>query len=128
MEKSLKKVDLALKVGSSSQSYNFTPDALSFEFIFGIDPAGITPFERYLADLQEGEQTTFRVDGAALHSFFGNQVSPLRQIVGLHLVPPELYFQVQLIGCRDTEPREVVQAMARTGGHGCGGGCDCGCS
>ena len=128
LNKSLKKLYLLLRVGSSEQEYNYTPEPVPFDFIYGIGHQGITPFEKLLTSLNEGESTSFALQRAELQQFFGKQAHQLRQVTGMHLVPEQLYFEVQLTECLEPEPREMVQAMAKTIAHGCGGGCDCGCS
>jgi hypothetical protein len=99
------------------------------EFIFGIGRDGLSRFEADLQHKDVGETISCSINGSTCHEYFGH----LYPLVCGRLVLPDgpgavdLEFSVSEVSRPDN--REIVEAMARSIGHGCGGGsCDCGCS
>lgn len=89
------------------------------EFVFGVGPFGLTPFETLLADKTEGD--TIVMDGALLgRAPFCDSGSCLSFN---NIADQRVQVQVQSVGTATN--REVVKALAQ--GSGCGSGCDCGC-
>ena len=130
-DKTVKKISLAVQAGDSPGTYNYTKEPAALEFIYGIESAGLTPFELAIDSLAPGESTTLTVGGNELESFFGSLFIPLCKAIGLKLFPVSLTVEVEVTDCGEATPREIVAAMAQSVGHGggCGGGdCGCGCS
>jgi hypothetical protein len=124
----LKKVGLAVLAGSESGKYSLTPSPVSFEFLYGIGGDGLTPFEAALGAKQQGDTLTLTVAADDAAQFFGHFLPPLRQSLGLHLLPATICLHLRVTAVTDAENREVVQALAKVAGHGgCGGSCGCGC-
>ncbi len=124
----LKKVKLAVLAGSEPGKHSFTPSAVIFEFLFGIGPEGLEPFEVAFSDKSPGERVVLTVAAGEAPAFFGRFLGPIRQLLGLHLFPLTLFLDMTVMAVVDADNREVVQALARSAGHGgCGGSCDCGC-
>lgn len=123
-----KKIGLTIQAGSGPGKYNLTPSPMAFEFLYGIGSDGLTPFEVMLGGKAEGDTLTLAVSADDAPQFFGHFLLPLRQGLGLHLLPAEIRLDLKVTAVSDAENREVVQALARAAGHGgCGGSCGCGC-
>ncbi len=116
----LKKVTLSVTAESADS------DPVSLTFIFGIASNGLCPFELALQDKGEGERLSFTVTDSEVHDFFGHLFLPLRQALGLQIMPKTLSLNVAITAVKDADSREVVQSMAKAG-SGCGGSCGCGC-
>ena len=130
-DKIVKKISLAVQAGDSPGCYNYTKEPAALEFIFGIESAGLTPFELAIDSLAPGESTTLTVAGNELESFFSGLFIPFCKAAGIRLLPASLTVEVEVIDCCKATPREIVAAMAQSVGHGggCSGGdCGCGCS
>jgi hypothetical protein len=124
----LKKVGLAILAGHTPGQFNLTPSPMALEFLYGIGSDGLTPFEVTLGGKAEGDTLTVKVSADDAPQFFGHFFPPLRQALGLHLLPAEICLDLKVTAVTDAENREVVQALARAAGHGgCGGSCGCGC-
>jgi len=125
----LKKVRLAILAGSEPGKHSLTATPVNFEFIYGIGAEGLEPFEVVLGDKWVGEHVVLTVTADEGPLFFGRFLGSIRQVLGLHLLPPTLFLSMTVMAVVDPDNREVVQALARSTGHGgCGGSCDCGCS
>lgn len=118
----LKKITLKLEAGTSAQNMDLKLDNPDFAFIFGIGPAGITPFEYELADKTEGQEILIELKKKNMAMFFE------------HLRPPTihtgndvktLFLKVNIQTITAADQREVVKALADATAHG--HGCDCGC-
>ncbi len=112
----LMKVSLNIQIGDASTD----DDTLSpFEFIYGVCPSGITPFEKALFGKVIGDQILFDVDPTDYCETIGHLELPLREQTGI-VAPVSL--RVTIAGIVRAQDREVVKAMAN------GGNCsDCGC-
>ncbi|MCP4338217.1 MAG: hypothetical protein GY799_04870 [Desulfobulbaceae bacterium] len=127
--KVLKKVTLSLSAanaGGESGKANLTSAPVNFEFIYGLASDGLCPFESALQDKRAGESLTLTVPTAETHEFFGHLLLPLRQALGLQIMPQTIALKVEITTVIDAGNREVVQALAKSG-SGCGGSCGCGC-
>lgn len=127
--KVLKKVTLSLIAGSAGSEPgkgNLTGSPVIFEFIYGLASDGLCPFESALHDKRAGESLTLTVSTAEAHEFFGHLYSPLRQALGLQIMPQTMVLTVEVTAVSDADNREVVQSMAKVS-SGCGGSCGCGC-
>ncbi len=124
----LKNVKLAILAGIEPEGYSLTASPAIFEFIYGIGTEGLEPFEVVLSDKCAGDNVVLTLTADEAPQFFGRFLRPIRQLLGLHLLPPILFLQMTVTVVADADNREVVQALAKSTGHGgCGGSCDCGC-
>lgn len=98
-----------------------TPRARPFEFIYGVGPAGITPFEKALFGKGIGDRLQFDLALADACASMGHLEQPLREQTGI-AAPVSL--RVTITGIARAADREVVKAMAA--GGSCGD-CGCGC-
>lgn len=127
-DKVMKKISLSLLAGNTAETYSLTPSAVFLGFIFGAGSAGLTPLEVSLNDMGLGESKAIRLSSKEIEQFFGRLFISFRQAVGLHIFPETLFLRIELKSCTEAEPREIVQAMAKSLDHGgCGGSCGCGC-
>lgn len=116
----LKKIRLLLEAGSSADCMDFTREPVPFEFIFGIGPGGMTPFEYVLAEKREGESFSLWVDREEAADFFEHISLPS---LG---VPPEakrFYLRGKVAEVTPADQRELIAAMAEIAGcgdHCCG--------
>jgi len=94
---------------------------VSFEFIFGVGPEGITPFEKALFGKRIGETLRLDLAPAEFYSTIGHLEVPLREQTGI-TEPAQI--QITIVDIVRAQDREVVKAMAS--GGSCGD-CGCGC-
>ena len=118
----LKKVSLALYT-----SENIDEPAI-LEFIYGIASTGLCPFESELYDKAEGESLNLTIPASEGHEFFGHLFLPLRQALGLQIMPVNKVLKDEVTAIVDADNREVVQSLAKAlAGCGHDGSCGCGC-
>jgi len=124
----LKKITLSLLAGSTPDTMNLAQSPVTMEFIYGVGSSGLCPFETVLHDKQQGENLTLSVSADEAGEYFGHLLLPLRQALGLQLMPATMHLRIEVSGVRDADDREVVQSLAKALAHGgCGGSCGCGC-
>lgn len=124
----MKKVSLLLKVAGEPGLERLTDCPVSFEFIYGVASDGICQFESIISGKQEGDTLHVPVTKADACNFFGHILSPLRQALGLHIMPETCTLAIEIAAVMDATDREVAQAVAKGLSHGsCGGSCGCGC-
>lgn len=112
----LMKVSLTIQTGDT-----VTDDepGIPFEFIYGVGPAGITPFEKALFGKGFGDRIEFDIAPSDYCETVGHLQLPLRDQAGIR-APVSL--RVTITGVVRAQDREVIKAMAA------GGSCsDCGC-
>jgi hypothetical protein len=119
----LKKIALSIQAGTSQDTTDLIPKHPQFEFIFGLGPEGMTPFEYELADRTEGESTLLHLQKKDFCGFFEHINPPLMDLFDGR---DDVYLKVNIEAVRTAENREVVKAMADIATLG-GAGCDCGC-
>ena len=119
----LKKITLTFQAGASSGNMDLTPKHPEIEFIFGLAPDGMTPFEYRLVEKTEGEEVLLHLKKDACKEFFAH-LFPL--LGDLFKERDELYLKAKIAAVADAGNREIVRAMADLAAHG-GTGCDCGC-
>lgn len=125
----MKKVTLSLipgSAGSASGKGGLTGSPAIFEFIYGLASGGLCPFESALSDKRAGESLSLNVSNAEAEEFFGHLFFPLRQALGLQLMPQAITLKVEVKAVVEADNREVVQSLAKAT-SGCGGSCGCGC-
>ena len=112
----LMKVTLNVKTTGPSPAGS---GGLPFEFIYGVGPSGIVPFEKALFGKGIGDQIQIDLSPNAFCETVGHLELPLREQTGI-TAPTAL--QVTVIEVVKAQDREVIKAMAN------GGSCsDCGC-
>ena len=122
----LKKISLRLEAGTSPQNMDLDLENPEFEFIFGIGPGGMSPFEYELVDKIEGQEVLLQIKTEMSPVFFEHLDLPINS---LFKERNELFLKVKIQKIFSPDHREVVKAMAdmTSHGHGCGCGCGCGC-
>ena len=124
MEKveNLKKITLKLEAGTSPQNMDLSLDKSDFEFIFGIGPSGISPFEYELVDKTEGQEVLIEIKKEDISNFFEHLHPP---IIPLNEDIEGFFLKIIIQKIAAVDHREVVKALADVTAHG--HGCDCGC-
>jgi hypothetical protein len=123
--KPMKKLCLSIVAGAETGSSSFTPDPVTFSFIYGIGTGGMTPFEFALQDRRVGEKLRLEVKQEEAQRFFGRYLGSIAQALGLVLFPHLVHLEITLLEVTTAENAEIVQALAAS--VGCGGSCGCGC-
>ena len=118
----LKKINLKLQAGTSPQDMDLSPDNPEFEFVFGIGPAGISPFEYELVDKTEGQEVLVELKKENLAQFFEHLHPPSIQPAS---ETQSIFLKISIRKITSVDDREVVKALADATAHG--PGCDCGC-
>jgi hypothetical protein len=124
----LKRVTLSVKHLPSEGGDGWAQRA-QLQFFYGIAADGLTPFEMTLSDKRVGDRLRCDLFPAQVEEYFGHLHPALRRAMVGNLIGPPFSLEVEVLAVEDPDDRDLVQAMAKTLGHGCGGGsCDCGCS
>lgn len=124
----LKKISLELKAGTSERIMDLVPKHPAFEFIFGLAPEGMTPFEYELLGRKEGEEITISLRKEDYETFFEHLRPPIMDIFDGR---EEVFLTAKIGSISTPENREVIKAMAEMADYRegeCGCGCGCGCS
>jgi hypothetical protein len=119
----LKKITLAIEAGTSRDTMDIVPRYPEIEFIFGIGPEGMTPFEFELVDKSEGENVWIHSQKDTFGKFFEHLNPLLMELIGGR---DEVYLKVSIVSVAAADSREIVKAMAEMAAHR-EGGCSCGC-
>jgi hypothetical protein len=123
----LKKISLSVEAGSTPQDMNLTPRPIACEFIFGIGPSGMSPFEYRLAGKKAGDSLLLPLAKHESQRFFEHIVVPIEHLFENR---DAVYLKLTVVGAAAADSREIVKAMAEAAQlseSGCGGGCGCGC-
>ena len=118
----LKKVTLHLQAGTTADDMNLSLPASEFEFIFGIGPGGMSPFEYRLANKAAGEEVSMLLEKETTHQMFEHLHLPVMSLFRKHDL---LYLKIKIFKIEQPDSREVVKALADLASHD--HGCDCGC-
>ena len=118
----LKKVTLLIEAGTTADHMNMTSAASEFEFIFGIAPGGMCPFEYQLVNKAVGEEIGIQVEKETLYSLFEHLQPPIMNLFEKH---DTLHLKIKILNVEQPEDTEIIKAMAETASHH--HGCDCGC-
>jgi hypothetical protein len=97
-------------------------------FIYGISKNGLCPFEVRLHQKGVGDSLQITVSKNNAQELFGHLYPLLCSQLKWPDSEEDLQLQVSVSAIETVEDREIVQALAKNVGHGCGGTCDCGCS
>lgn len=120
----LKKIQLLLEAGKTAEIMDLTPKAMEFEFIFGIGPAGMCPFEYELVNKKEGDSVLLLLKKEAIHSFLGHLRLP---VLGLLEENNSFKLKATIAKIEQPDSKEVVKALADSTSHAGDCGCGCGC-
>ena len=120
----MKKVSLLFEAGTSGKMMDLVPEHPAFEFIFGLAPEGMTPFEYELLDKTEGEDALISLKKQGYEIFFEHLQPP---IMDLFDGRDALYLQTKIVSVTDAGSREIIKAMAEMAEYR-EGECGCGCS
>ena len=121
----LKKVTLKIKAGKTAEHMDLTPEAMEFEFIFGIGPDGMCPFEYQLINKNEGDLVLLNLKKEEIHPFFGHLRLP---VLGLLEENSSFYLKATVARIEQPDNKEVIKALAALTSHAGDCGCGCGCS
>lgn len=120
----LKKVHLLLEAGKTAKQMDLTPQTLKFEFIFGIGPDGMCPFEYRLVNKNEGDTVLLPLKKEEIHLFFGHLQLPVLNLLEAN---HSIYLKAKVAKIEQTDSKEIVKALAQLTSHsgdcGCGFGC-----
>lgn len=92
-----------------------------FTFIVGVGTGGLSPFEYALLEKKPGDVVRMQIAGGESALTFEHLDPPVEGL----WVDGRLDLEAEVSAVEPAAPREIVQAMAASGG--CGGGCGCGC-
>jgi hypothetical protein len=118
----LTKVALRMGAGTTADRMDLTPTALEFEFIFGIGPGGMCPFEYQLANKAAGEEIGIQIKKEALYPLFEHLHPPIMNLFEKH---DALHLNIKILRIEKPENAEVIKALSETTSHH--HDCDCGC-
>ena len=124
----LKKITLTFGAGTTADIMDLLPQYPKFEFIFGLAPEGMTPFEYEIVDRSEGEEILLYLDQKEYYRFFEHLNPP---IMDLFDEREAVHLKVKIVGIANADSREIVKAMAemahRSEDSCADGDCNCGC-
>ncbi|MGD9055430.1 MAG: hypothetical protein PVF38_04780 [Desulfobacterales bacterium] len=118
----LKKVTLRVEAGKAAELMDLIPKALEFEFIFGIGPAGMCPFEYQLVNKNEGEMVLLHLKKEEIQPFLGHLQLPVLDLIEEN---SSFYLNAKIAKIEQPDSKEVIKALAELASHP--GDCDCGC-
>jgi hypothetical protein len=116
----LKEVVTSVTAGTAPGSADLLSSPTVFRFIYGLGPAGLTPFEYELADRRVGETVVIRAGTDGLNPIFGHLLPPLPRFLE---DAGEFYLGVHIDDVKPSDPKAVVRALAEIadcGDHCCG--------
>ncbi|MGD9174097.1 MAG: hypothetical protein PVF29_08055 [Desulfobacterales bacterium] len=124
----LKKVTLRIEAGTNADHMDLTLEALEFEFIFGIGPDGMCPFEYELVNKKEGDIVLLHLKKEEVHLLLGHLQLPVQSLLEEN---DSSYLKATIAKIEQPDSKEVVKALAELTSHagdrGCGCGSGCGC-
>ena len=118
----LKKVTLQLEAGTTADRMDLTVSTLEFDFIFGIGPGGMCPFEYQLVNKAAGEEIAIQVKKEELYPLFEHLHPP---IMNLFEKQDALHLKIKILRIENPENAEIIKALAEAASHQ--HDCDCGC-
>jgi hypothetical protein len=118
----LSKVTLQLKAGTTADRMDLIPTALEFEFIFGIGPGGMCPFEYQLANRAAGEEIVIQLKKEELYLQFEHLRPPIMNLFEKY---DALHLKIKILKIEKPENTEIIKALSEMTSHH--HDCDCGC-
>ncbi len=122
----LKKVRILWKPETGTGKAVPDPEYPEFEFIFGLAPEGMTPFEYELLDKTEGESVLLHLKKGTFEQFFEHVNPP---IMDLFDGRDEVHIRAEIVSIDDAGNKEVIKGMSQMASYregDCGCGCGCG--
>jgi hypothetical protein len=107
-------LDLGIGTGESARRVE------AYSFIVGVGSGGLSPFEYALLEKRPGDRIRLEIDPRQVNETFEHLQPPMPVVV--HQGGPVVIDAV-VTAVAQAEPREIVKAMAATGGCDCGCGC-----
>lgn len=107
-------LDLDIDTGKSAQRVE------AYSFIVGVGSGGLSPFEYALLEKRAGDRIRLEIDPWQVNETFEHLQPPMPVLA--HQGGPVVIDAV-VTAVAQAEPREIVKAMAATGGCDCGCGC-----
>jgi hypothetical protein len=120
----LKKVTLRVEAGKTAELMDLIPKALEFEFIFGIGPDGMCPFEYQLVNKNEGEMVLLHLKKEEIQPFLGHLQLPVLDLLEEN---SSFYLNAKIAKIEQPDSKEVIKALAELAAHPGDCGCGCGC-
>jgi hypothetical protein len=121
----LKKIMISIQAGTSPDTMDCTVEYPEYEFIFGLGPEGMTPFEYELVGKSVGEEVLIHLKKDNLAMFFEHLNLPLTNVFEAN---DDVFLKVHIDSVASADNREVVKSLAAMAAHGISGGsCGCGC-
>lgn len=121
---SLKKVTLSIEAGNTAEDMDLTPEVLGFEFIFGIGPDGMCPFEYELANKNEGDIVLLHLKKQEIHPYLKHLQLPVQ---ALFEEKNSFFLKIKISKIEQPDSKQVVKALAELTSHPGDCGCGCGC-
>jgi len=118
----LKKITLKLHACKTADNMDMELASTNFEFIFGIGPSGMCPFEYQLANKEAGEEISMQLKKEETDRIFEHLHLPIMTLLEEH---DPMHIKVKILKIEQPDATEVVKALAATASHD--HGCDCGC-
>ena len=118
----LKKITIDLQAGKTADNMDLELAPANFEFIFGISPSGMCPFEYQLANKEIGAEISIQLKKEDTNRLFEHLHLPIMTLMEEY---DSLHLKVKIVKIEQPDPAEVVKALAATAAHN--HGCDCGC-
>jgi hypothetical protein len=121
----MKKIKLQV-VNDGGQVLNKVSSIEVFEFIFGIMPEGLTPFEMTLSGKKEGDHFTIEMPEEEKRLYFGHLFPVLFNNAHLSNFSGITRLKVKILSVLDADNREIVKSLAQSlKSCECGGICGC---
>lgn len=115
----LEKVTLLMEARGDRGDSAATREEVRFEFIYGIGPQGLTPFEFELSSRKSGDELSIGLTKGDMEAFFQHLIPPFN----LRETEEAFSIRVRVIDVAPADQREVIQAMAEAAScadHCCG--------
>jgi len=124
----LSKVGLEIQFKSSAAPSTDSGAPIILDFIYGVASSGLSLLEQKLYQKEVGTSIQMSIPRASAAEAFGHAYTSFCKSLTKRVVPDMLELTITVISVSNAQEREVIQAIAQSVGHGCGGGsCDCGC-
>ena len=114
----MQKITLTLEIGKGAERISAANASPTIEFVYGLGPSGLTPFEFALADKIPGDEIQLKMHRHQMHEFFGHIHIPFAQ-ADQDLDPVVITLCVWDI--TPASSQEVVRTLAEIAN--CGDGC-----
>ena len=103
-----------MEAGTTAARMDLSAAASEFEFIFGIAPGGMCPFEYQLVNKAVGEEIVIQVEKNGLYPLFEHLQPPIMNLFEKH---DALFLKIKISKIEQPENAEVIKALAETASH-----------